>query len=129
MRDKTFDGTWSTHKFFGDNTTIKIIRRYDSFIEKGDCEWSGSENKFGLLREWGGMAPYTPYLRENKSISYSFYSDTEKLFIRFDNSKPKEITSDLSFSEWSRYKKLRLRTEKNTTGVHRFATLKLTPKN
>ena len=34
-----------------------------------------------------------------------------KLIARLDGSKPREITSNLSFRKWSRYKRLRLRTQ------------------
>ena len=128
MRDKTFEGTWSTHRVFNDRPKVEITRDYDSFTEKGKCNWIRDEyfihpNEIPYYRQ------HSPYLSKSNSIvfphgmgstinSVLFYGETYK--VRLDNAGPLNIpnkgtrgpskTTAMRMKEWSQHKRIRIRT-------------------
>ena len=76
-RDKTFDGTWSTHKFLSDVTKVKIVRKYDSFAEKV-VAFGGPSSDFlsGI-----SVLDESPFIRKQINCSASFENPVN-FFIR-----------------------------------------------
>ena len=122
MRDKTFDGTWSTHKFVND-WAVEINRSYDSFTEKGKCEWK--YDRFFIYPDAYARRnhlKYDPYISKSNSIVFphpkGYRYPTYQ--IRFDNAAPLQIahkgayersdTTVIGIKKWSKYKRIRIRT-------------------